>query len=212
MEAAVDGATIIELGGSGLQTGAGLWPLRRLIEEQAGLAGAVDGPDRLGRLRRAATEAGLDDAASPSWPRCSRSIRPPGTTAWSPTIADCGSRSRRRSFASSGPASATGARVVVVEDLHWVDSATRDLVGRLIREDEPRLLVVLTSRDPAAVPRGDLATSLVLAPLDDRDRVDLVLALGGDDLDADVVRQVVERSDGIPLFAGELVRAALLEA
>ena len=99
----------------------------------------------------------------------------------------------------------------MVEDLHWLDDDTRDLVGRLIREDEPRLLVVLTSRDPAAVPRGDLATSLVLAPLDDRDRVDLVLALGGDDLDANLVRQVVERSDGIPLFAGELVRAALLE-
>ncbi len=211
MEAAVDGATILELGGSGLQTGAGLWPLRRLIEEQAGLAGAVDGPDRLGRLRRAATEAGLDDlgvallaTALGIDPAAGYDRVESDDRRLREQIEEAILRFVRAGFGDWGT-------VVVVEDLHWVDSATRDLVGRLIREDEPRLLVVLTSRDPAAVPRGDLATSLVLAPLDDRDRVDLVVALGGDDLDAKLVRQVVERSDGIPLFAGELVRAALLE-
>ena len=66
---------------------------------------------------------------------------------------------------------------------------------------------MLTSREPAAVPRGDLTTTVELAPLDEPARLELVAALGGDDLDVEVVRQLVERSDGIPLFAGELVRA-----
>jgi hypothetical protein len=190
MEAAVDGATVIELGGAGLQSGAGLWPLRQLLEDRAGL-------DEVG-VALLATLVGID--ASAGYDRVESDDRRLREQIEEAVLAFL-----EAGFGDRGT-------IVVVEDLHWVDGATRDLIGRLIRQDDPRLLVVLTSRDPAAVPRGDLTTTVALGPLDGERRVDLVHALGGDDLDVRLVRQVAARSDGIPLFAAELLRAALADA
>jgi tetratricopeptide (TPR) repeat protein len=211
MEAAVDGATVIELGGASLQSGAGLWPLRQLLEERAGLGGPADEPDRLRRLRAAATDAGLDDRGVAL---LATLVGIDPTAGYEPVQSD-DRRLREEieeavlTFLRSG----FGERgtIVVVEDLHWIDPASRDLIGRLIREDHPNTLFVLTSRDLAAVPRGDLTTVVPLAPLEEAARLDLVRALGGDDLDLRTARQVAERSDGIPLFAGELLRAARLD-
>ena len=208
LEAAVDGATVIELGGAGLQSGAGLWPFRQLIEERADLGGVVEDGERLRRLRETTARVGLDDTAvallatlvgidpSAGFDRVESDDRRLREEIEEAVLAFV-----QASFGDRGT-------LVVVEDLHWIDAATRDLVGRLIRQDEPQLLVVLTSRDPAVVPRGDLTTIVTLGPLDDQARVALVHALGGGDLDRRVVLQVAERSDGIPLFAGELLRAA----
>jgi DNA-binding CsgD family transcriptional regulator/tetratricopeptide (TPR) repeat protein len=106
--------------------------------------------------------------------------------------------------------------VLVVEDVHWADEATVDLlrfVGRRLR-DAPVLLVAtyrdegLASGDPLRVALGDLATQrstrrVDLAPLS----ADAVRILaGGSGLDA---AELYRLTGGNPFYVTEVVRAGL---
>jgi class 3 adenylate cyclase/tetratricopeptide (TPR) repeat protein len=212
LEIAVDGGSVVELGGAALQSGAGLWPIRRLLEDQAALAGVAEPRQRLDRLRNVAGAAGLDETGVALLATL-LGIEP--EAGYSPVESD--DRRLREQIEEAVLAllrsivGGTGT-LLLAEDLHWFDPATRDLLARLVRDDQPHLLVVLTSRDPSAVPRGDLTTVVELEPLDEPARLELVRALAGDELPLRAVEQVAARSDGIPLFASELVQAARLPA
>ncbi|MEU8415938.1 AAA family ATPase [Amycolatopsis japonica] len=113
-------------------------------------------------------------------------------------------------------AAARHALVVVLEDLHWADSGTRDLLAYLVRNlEQPGLLLVGTYRpgevggahlrplvlDIARRPRG---LQFELGPLD-RAQVGTQLAgLLGHEPDRALVARVHERSDGNPLFVEAL--------
>ena len=210
LEAAVDGAAVIELAGSPLQTTSGLWPVRRLLEDRSDVTLLADGPERLRRLRDLVSGAGLDEEGvallatlvgldpSTGFDRVESDDRRLREQIEAAAIAYL-----RAGFGDQGT-------VVVVEDVHWMDAATRELVAQLTRLDDPHLLVVLSSRNPGDAPRGDLTTTVTLTPLDGPARMELIETLGGADLDADVVRHLVDRSDGVPLFVEELVQAARL--
>ncbi len=103
--------------------------------------------------------------------------------------------------------------LLVVEDLHWVDPSTLDLLELLI-EQVPTLplFVVFTSRptfDPPWRPHTYL-TPIMLSRLS-RDQVEPMLmhAAGGKSLPPEVVDYVVTQTDGIPLFIEELVKTVL---
>jgi tetratricopeptide (TPR) repeat protein len=100
-----------------------------------------------------------------------------------------------------------GPSVLRCEDAQWFDEETRDLVARLVRAGGPSRLVLVTTRDRAAAPRGEAAVTISLAPLDPDATAELVGELGGDALRPEDVREVVARSDGVPLYLEELVRA-----
>jgi DNA-binding CsgD family transcriptional regulator/tetratricopeptide (TPR) repeat protein len=121
-------------------------------------------------------------------------------------------------------ARAAGALVVVVEDLHWADAATiellRFLAARLVAAP---IVFVGTYRDDAddADPallralRGlerDAAETLALAPLRD-DEIDTMLHIALAEIDRTLPGAVLERvrelAEGRPLFAEELLRGAL---
>ncbi|NUP83744.1 MAG: AAA family ATPase, partial [Nonomuraea sp.] len=87
--------------------------------------------------------------------------------------------------------------VLVLEDLHWADQASRDLLVFLLRNlMRPGVLVVATSREPLRLPAADV----VRVPPLGRDEV--ARMLGRDDVDA-----IVARSEGNPLFAEALADA-----
>jgi len=113
---------------------------------------------------------------------------------------------------------------LVVEDLQWVDSPSRDLLAYLLRvATASRLLMLMTVRthDPAAdAAAAQLASNIAaqpgfdritLAPLGPRDLVALVGDLAESATDQQVDR-VVSLSQGSPLFAEQLVAAGLPEA
>lgn len=100
--------------------------------------------------------------------------------------------------------------LIVVEDLHWLDPSSLDLLARLAElAPARRLLILFTVRDDQA----DVARALPnmrhlpVARLNADEMRDLIgeVAL---QLPADTVSRVIARSDGIPLFAEEL--AALI--
>ncbi|SER09201.1 regulatory protein, luxR family [Lentzea albida] len=110
--------------------------------------------------------------------------------------------------------------LLVVEDLHWADASTRYLLSFLLsRLRSQRLLVVGTYRADdlhRSHPLRPLLSELVRLPAVDRldltpfnaaDARRFVEALS-DDLPADVVRQVAERSEGNAFFAEELIAVA----
>jgi class 3 adenylate cyclase/tetratricopeptide (TPR) repeat protein len=110
-------------------------------------------------------------------------------------------------------ASAERPTVVVVEDLHWIDPSTRELLGMLVEQTPAApLLVVVTARpsaDVSWVGRSSV-THLTLQPLT-RDQVDAMIEHIGDAsaLPAAVRRQVAAKTDGVPLFVEELTRAVI---
>jgi predicted ATPase len=103
--------------------------------------------------------------------------------------------------------------LAVWEDLHWADPSTLELLG-LFLDQAPtaRLLLVLTARPefrPPWAPRSYM-TPLTLTRLLRPQVEELVLRVtGGKPLPAEVLRQIVEKTDGIPLFVEELVKAIL---
>lgn len=101
--------------------------------------------------------------------------------------------------------------VVVVEDLHWVDASTRDLLGMLLeRIPGVPILAVFTFR-PEFVPTWTLQgriSMMALTRLAPAHIEGVVLnATGGKALPARVLDEVVRRTDGVPLFVEELTKA-----
>jgi DNA-binding CsgD family transcriptional regulator len=110
--------------------------------------------------------------------------------------------------------------VVVVEDLHWADASTRDLVSylaRVLRRERVLLLATVRAEelDPARpvaelvseLARAPHAERLVLRPLD-RDEVAAQLrAITGVTPPTAMVEQMVTRAAGNPFFTEELLAA-----
>jgi predicted ATPase len=101
----------------------------------------------------------------------------------------------------------------VWEDLHWADPTTLELLG-LVIDQAPTvpMLHVLTSRptfSPPWPPRSHL-TSLVLNRLEPRQVEALITQrVGGKVLPAAMVRHVVTKTDGVPLYVEELTKMLL---
>ncbi len=107
-----------------------------------------------------------------------------------------------------------------IEDLHWAEPSTLDLVDFLARNlDGIAVLVVLSYRTDelhrshplrpalAELRRLPTVSSVAVAPLGQDDVGRLVAALTGGPAATDVVERLTERSSGLPFFVEELVAA-----
>ncbi|NTX51412.1 protein kinase [Myxococcus sp. CA051A] len=102
-----------------------------------------------------------------------------------------------------------------VEDLHWADPSSLQLLGFLLeRLPELRVCMLLTSRVALPPPWGDdsRVQRLALERLPPPVAGELVRKAAGDrPLSSELVAQLVRRTDGIPLFAEELTRRVVEE-
>ncbi len=98
----------------------------------------------------------------------------------------------------------------ILEDVHWVDPSTLDLVTQLIaRLPEHRAMVLMTARPVFESPwsESDTVEEIRLRPFTDEDTAALVREMTqGRRLPKKMLDQLVERTDGIPLFVEELTR------
>jgi predicted ATPase len=103
--------------------------------------------------------------------------------------------------------------VVIFEDAHWIDPTSRELLDLTVeRVRTLSVLLIVTFRPEFQPPwLGEPhVTMLVLNRLDRRDRAVLVTQIaGGKALPDDVIAQIVERTDGVPLFIEELTKSVL---
>lgn len=96
--------------------------------------------------------------------------------------------------------------LLTFEDVHWIDPTSAELL-RLVTEraSKLRLLVVVTTRPGHDLAGGIEPTTLALSPLNSRDSAALIRNIMGEtELPGEVVQEIVDRADGIPLFLEEL--------
>src|SRR6516162_5726277 len=100
----------------------------------------------------------------------------------------------------------------VLEDAHWIDAATRDLIERVLaRMTNSRILVLITHR-PEFQPdwiRHPHLTTLTLNRLSRDQAIEVARAAGGAALSGGIVAIIGERAGGVPLFIEELTKSAL---
>jgi DNA-binding SARP family transcriptional activator len=98
--------------------------------------------------------------------------------------------------------------IVVLEDLHWAEPTFLDLVDYLAREATERILLLCLARLDLVEQRPEWESTDVveLDPLSTGDVESLVVDRAGS-IGADVVRRIVEISEGNPLFAEQLLLA-----
>jgi DNA-binding CsgD family transcriptional regulator len=105
-----------------------------------------------------------------------------------------------------------------IEDLHWADGSSRDLLSYLIRNVRTEPILVLATyrtdelhrRHPlrpwaAEMSRLEVTERLELHPLADEDLRGDIADMLGPDVDPTLADRIVQRAEGNPLFAIELV-------
>jgi DNA-binding CsgD family transcriptional regulator len=113
------------------------------------------------------------------------------------------------------------ALIVVIEDVHWSDAATRDLLAFLVRNlRRARVLFVITARTEelhlrasvlqflAELDREQHVERIELAPFDRHEVLDQLEAITGERPTSEIVDEILERSGGNPFFVEQLVAAA----
>ena len=102
---------------------------------------------------------------------------------------------------------------MVWEDLHWADPSTLELLNLWIdRMPTARILMLLTCRPHFALPWSarPYLTEMRLGRLSSAQVEVMVRQLaGGKALPAEIIRQIVAKTDGVPLFIEELTKMVL---
>ena len=105
--------------------------------------------------------------------------------------------------------------LMIVEDAHWTDPTSLEAFGRTVdRIKTLPVLLIVTFRPEFNAPwvGQSHVTSLALNRLGEREAAAIIAHLVGNNaLPADVLAEIVERTDGIPLFVEEMTKAVLEE-
>ena len=187
--------------------GVAYWALAEMVRGRCGILDEEDNATAAAKLR-AAVEQHVPDPDERAWiePRVAHLLALEERDTWSRDDLFSAWRIFFERLADQGPC------VLVLEDLHWADSGLLDFVEHLLDWSRAKPIYVLTlARPELAERRADWGagkrdfTSLYLDPLDPGAMDELLRGLApglGDDL----LAQIRERADGIPLYAVETVR------
>ena len=103
--------------------------------------------------------------------------------------------------------------LMIVEDAHWVDPTSLEVFGRTVDQIKTLpVLLIVTFRPEFNAPWAGRShvTSLALNRLGEREAAAIIARIvGNKELPADVTAEIVERTDGIPLFVEEMTKAVL---
>jgi class 3 adenylate cyclase len=103
--------------------------------------------------------------------------------------------------------------LMIFEDAHWSDPTSLELLGRVVqRIASSRVLLIVTFRPEFETPwvGQSHVMSLTLNRLGEREATAIIAGLvGSKELPRGVMAEIVERSDGIPLFVEEMTKAML---
>ena len=100
--------------------------------------------------------------------------------------------------------------VMILEDAHWIDPTSLEAFGRAVdRIATLRVLLIVTFREPPWIGRP-YVTALTINRLAQRD-VDTMIdrVVGNKLIPANIRRDIIEHTDGIPLFVEEMTKAVL---
>ena len=103
--------------------------------------------------------------------------------------------------------------LMVFDDLHWIDPSSRELLDRVIEQVANWPVLLLAMFRPEFQPPWigqPHVTMLMLARLDRHDTAAMVGNVAGKVvLPTEIVDEIAERTDGVPLFVEELTKAVI---
>ena len=204
----------IECAGAQLFNNTPFHAVTQMLDQGLGWRGDEGNDERIGQLERALGAVGLkvDEAL----PLIADMLALPVPQKYPPLILSPDQRRKRLLAALAGwvlGATRLQPLVIAMEDLHWVDPSTLELMQLLIEQAATSpLLLIGTSRPEFRAPWPMRAhhAQIALNRLNDRQTREMVTdAVARMGLLNDVIDAVVKRTDGIPLFAEELARLML---
>jgi class 3 adenylate cyclase/tetratricopeptide (TPR) repeat protein len=196
------GAAVLGLFGSPFYTDVGLRPVRRLLERRCDVGRDSDPAERLRGLRAEVEKCSM--APDEVVPLLAPVLGIGPESGYQPATAIAGRLYEQIVITVKNYLLAclgTGPALVLVEDIHWFDEDTVDVVQALLREDSGRLLVIITGRQ---VPSLTGVQLFDLKALSDAEAHELILGLLPQ-VTPSARRAVQERCDGIPLYIEEVV-------
>ena len=103
--------------------------------------------------------------------------------------------------------------LIVFEDIQWVDTSTRELLERLVASIESLPVLQLVTFRSGVTFRLQPVSNVVnlsLSPLDATSSLNIIEGVLGDhSLPLGAAREIIARTDGVPLFIEELTKAIL---
>jgi tetratricopeptide (TPR) repeat protein len=103
--------------------------------------------------------------------------------------------------------------LMVFDDLHWIDPSSRELLDRVTERVADWAVLLMAMFRPEFQPPWTgqpHVTTMTLARLDRRDTATMVANVAGNAaLPAEIIEEIAERADGVPLFVEELTKAVL---
>lgn len=210
-----DGAHLnIECAGAPLFANTPFHAVAEVVRQGLGWRDADTAAERLATLEAAMARAGLEPAGAV--PLVADLLGLPTDQAYPPlTLAPDERRTRLLAALAAWVFALAQERplMLVVEDLHWVDPSSAELIKMLADQGATSPMMLLCTARPefqAPWPARSHHTRITLAGLASRPMralVDGLVARAG--MDDELVDAVVRRADGVPLFAEELTRLIL---
>jgi class 3 adenylate cyclase len=190
------------------------FPIAEMLKQALRSRGAESEQDRLAQLEAVIERAGLKSAEAVPLIAPLLDLSIPARYPPSPSSPE---QQRRRLLAMLVDLALGAARlqptVIAIEDLHWADPSTLELIQLLVEQGErARLLLLYTARPEFRVqwPLRAHHTQITLNRLSARNvRIMVQEVAARKALSDETVAAVVERTGGVPLFVEELTRAVL---
>jgi class 3 adenylate cyclase/tetratricopeptide (TPR) repeat protein len=104
--------------------------------------------------------------------------------------------------------------VLIIEDLHWIDDPSREMIELAVSQlSKARVMMIFSHRpDFHATWRSQVAlTQLSLRPLSDEHTRAIVRSVAAGPLPADLEERILTKAEGSPFFAEEITRALFEE-
>lgn len=203
-------AVVLEANCSPYHGNVALWPVAHMIEQFLGFYPGQPSEERLAEL---ATRLDSDGLGSDAVPLLAPLLGIEMDERWARPEMDAlalRQETLETLVAWLAVAAASRPTLVLVEDLHWADPTSVDLLGLLAAKGVPGAMILITSRHRVDAPWASSVLDIELEPLNEKEAAGLVATLTESGLDEAQRRLVIERGTGNPLFLRELSRSALL--
>lgn len=101
--------------------------------------------------------------------------------------------------------------ILVIEDLHWVDAASREAISELLASIHAERVLLLVTYRPEFVPDWSTKSNfhqIVLGRLSKDDSLSMAChLLETQAVGSDIARQILEKTEGVPFYIEEFVRS-----
>lgn len=189
-------------------------PVIELLERVLALDGATDAPERLDRIDQQLGVLGI--GAADAAPLLAALLSIPVDDRYPPLELSPTRRRVRTIETLVAVIEAIASRrptMFVAEDLHWADPSTLEVLDLLVARARRLPLLGLFTARPEFEPAwpDDEATPLVEVSRLDHAEVEAVVrhVAHGKPVPGDVIREIIQRCDGVPLFIEEVARAVI---